>query len=127
MSVFFGQLPEDIEPKQRPLPHRRDSPAMVFKERKAVMAVYDTSGAGFDHRTIKSLIIRHLRRFGAAFDQFRPVSLLHFEWNILRQAVDAPASGKMDAPINAVLKRMPIPAELEINQLQPVLIDQTII
>src|SRR5262245_55969863 len=91
------------------------------------MAVDDTSGAGFDHRPIKPFVIHHLRRSGTAFDQLRPVSGFHLKWNMLRQPVDAPACWEMDAPVNAVLKRVPIPAELKINQLQPVVIDQTII
>src|SRR5262245_48773305 len=33
----------------------------------------------------------------------------------------------MDSPVNAIPKRMPVPAKLKINQLQPVVSDQTII
>src|SRR5262249_19890121 len=78
-------------------------------------------------RLIKSLVIHYLRRFGAALDQFRPVGGLHSRRNTIRQPVDTPARGEMDAAVNAVLKRMPIPAELKINQLHSVVSNQTII
>src|SRR5262245_58826893 len=127
MAVIFGHLPENIEPKQCPLPRSRDSPAVVFKERQCVVTVDDASCAGFDHRTIKSLIIHYIWRFWAAFDQLRPVSGLHLGGNMLGQPVDTPARGEMDAPVDAVLKRVPISAELKIDQLQPAVSDQTII
>jgi hypothetical protein len=88
------------------------------------MAVDEASGAGFDYRPIKSFIIR---RFRAAFDQLRPVGSLHPGGYMLGQPIDTPARGEVDAPINAVLKRMPVPAELKIDQFQPVVSDQTII
>src|SRR5215510_10294547 len=91
------------------------------------MTVDDASRAGFDHCAIKKLIIHHLWRSGAAFDQLRPVSGLHLWWNIFRQPVDTPTCGEMDAPVNAIPKRMPVPAKLKINQLQPAVSDQTII
>src|SRR5215510_8509410 len=100
---------------------------MVFEERQCVMTVDDASCAGFDHRPTKSLIIHYLWRFGAAFDQLPPVSGLHFGWNILRQPVNTPARGEMDSPVNAIPKRMPVATKLEINQLHPVISDQTII
>jgi hypothetical protein len=33
----------------------------------------------------------------------------------------------MDAPVDSIPERMPVPAELKINQLQPIAGDQTII
>src|SRR5215470_18412153 len=91
MAVIFGHLPKNVEPKQRPLAHRRDSPAAVFEERHGVMTVDDAGCGGFDHRPIKSLIIHYLWRSGAAFDQLRSVSVLHLRWDMLGQPVDTPA------------------------------------
>src|SRR5262245_32027756 len=88
------------------------------------MTADDASRAGFDHRAIKSLIIRS---FGAAFDQLRPVSGLHFGWDMFGQPVDTPARGEMDAPVDAIPNRMPVLPKLKINQLQPIVSDQTII
>src|SRR5215470_11802771 len=82
MAVLFGYLPQNIETKQRPLPHRRNAPTVVPEERHCVMSIDDTSCAGFDYRAVESLVIH---------------------------------------------KRMPVSAELKINQLQPVVRDQTIV
>src|SRR5262249_61982827 len=43
------------------------------------------------------------------------------------QPVNPPAGGERDPPLNSIPKRMPVPAELKINQLQTVAGDQTII